>query len=165
MIEDYPLLRPADICTSAAVPGRLAALNIGITAPNAGGSGDDSCAAVHDSKVAKYGPHEEALAGSGIVYAHMVFAALGRAHHLAHRAARRRGLLDYRPSLRYAKTAIGLEIARRAHSMVHAGFPKLRKEDEVMLFGIDPADAHGAGVGMSLVMREGPNGFCAWAHL
>ena len=41
LIASHPALRPADILTSAAISGRLAALDVGIVAPEASGSGLD----------------------------------------------------------------------------------------------------------------------------
>ena len=45
LIASHPALRPADILTSAATSGRLAALDVGIVAPGASGSGSDCTAA------------------------------------------------------------------------------------------------------------------------
>ena len=50
LIPSAPALRPADILTSAALPGRLAALDIGISSPDAAGAGDDCCAAMFQRK-------------------------------------------------------------------------------------------------------------------
>ena len=43
LIPSHATLRPADILTSAALPGRLAALDIGVTSPDCAGAGDDCC--------------------------------------------------------------------------------------------------------------------------
>ena len=44
-IGSRPELRPADILTRAAIPNRVAALDVGIKSPEAGGAGED-CAEV-----------------------------------------------------------------------------------------------------------------------
>ena len=56
---------------------------------------------------------------------------------LSVRAARRRGLRDYRPILKRARRAIGVQIWKRAASMVVACLPPLLIEEERMLFGTD----------------------------
>ena len=43
LIPSAPSLRPADLLSSAAIPGRMAALDIGVTSPDAMGAGDDCC--------------------------------------------------------------------------------------------------------------------------
>ena len=54
LIPSAPALRPADIFTSSALPGSRAALDIGITSPEATGSGDDCCAAMFTRKRKHY---------------------------------------------------------------------------------------------------------------
>ena len=41
LIPSHPTLRPADVLTSAALPGRLAALDVGVASPHAASAGDD----------------------------------------------------------------------------------------------------------------------------
>ena len=46
--------RPADVYTSAALPGRDAALDVTIAAQDAVGAGDDCCATAFRGKIRKY---------------------------------------------------------------------------------------------------------------
>ena len=52
-----PSLRPADVLTSAAFPGRLAALDIGITSPDSSLAGIDCCDSMHRRKLGVYRPY------------------------------------------------------------------------------------------------------------
>ena len=72
--------RLADILTSAAVPGRLAALDIGVTGPDASGAGADCCDAMFNRKRADYAAHLDGLEAEGVVYKPMVWSCFGRAH-------------------------------------------------------------------------------------
>ena len=142
LIPNAPTLRPADILTSAAIPGRLAALDIAVTSPDASGAGIDCCASMYDSKLRKYADHLQTLLDQNIVYKPLVFSAYGRAHPetevilsiLAQRAARRRGLYDHRALLRRACAAIGVSSWRRAATMVQACLPRLSLEKKRLLF-------------------------------
>ena len=73
LIPTAPALRPADILTSAAIPGRLAALDIGVTSPDAAGAGEDCCDAMWQTKVGKYEDYASELNAQGIRYQPMVF--------------------------------------------------------------------------------------------
>ena len=50
----HPNVRPADLFTYAALPGRMAALDVGICCPDACGAGLDFCDSMYAAKVAKY---------------------------------------------------------------------------------------------------------------
>ena len=73
----------------------------------------------------------------------MVWSAFGRAHPetqvmlsaMAVQAARRRGLRDHRLILRRARGAIGVQLVRRAVSMLLGFIPRLETEEERALFG------------------------------
>ena len=81
LIPSAPALRPADILTSAALPGRMAALDIGVTSPDAAGAGDGCCDAMYNRKRADYAAHLPDLeVRVGIAYRPMVWSAFGRAH-------------------------------------------------------------------------------------
>ena len=142
LIPSAPLLRPADVLTSAALVGRLAALDVGVCSPEAQGAGEDCCNAMHARKLDDYRGHLAELAAAGITYVPIVWSAYGRAHPeaqaalraLALRAARRRGLRCHRPLLRRAEAAIGVAIWRRAAAMVHACLPALTPEEERLLW-------------------------------
>jgi hypothetical protein len=143
LIPSVPTLRPADILTSAALPGRLAALDIGITSPDATGAGGDCCEAMHRRKLGTYRPHFAELQEGGVVYKPLVWSAFGRAHPettvvleaLAKQAARRRGLRDHRLVLRRARAAIGVKLVQRAVRMVRACLTEAADEDLNGLFG------------------------------
>ena len=145
LIPSHPALRPADILTSAAYPGRLAALDIGISSPDSSGAGDDCCEAMRAKKVRDYADHLEELEENGIKYQPLTFSCYGRAHleadsvllGLAVRAARYRGLRDYRPILKRARRCISVQIWKRAASQVLACLPTLDIDEERLLFGVD----------------------------
>ena len=88
------------------------------------------------------------LASNGVKYQPLTFSAYGRIHVEAHavllslavRAARRRGLRDYRPILKRVEKSIGVQIWIRAASMVLACMPSLAVEEERLLFGADSCD-------------------------
>ena len=80
LVTSHPSLRPADILTSAALPGRLAALDVGVSSPDAAGAGDDCTHAMVVEKRRTYAPHLEALRRAGIQYQPMVWSSYGRAH-------------------------------------------------------------------------------------
>ena len=67
LIPSHPALRPADIFCSAAIPGCLAALDIGICSPNSAGAGGDCCAAMFDRKIGHYRAHLPELQEQNIV--------------------------------------------------------------------------------------------------
>ena len=143
LIPSAPALRPADSFTSAAIPGRLAALDIGVTSPDAAGAGDDCCDAMYRRKRADYAAHSAELAAQDIVYKPLVWSTFGRAHpetdtilrSLAVVAARRRGLPDHALLLRRARAAIGVQLMTRAVRMLWACIPRAAAEEEQLLHG------------------------------
>ncbi|CAK0867217.1 unnamed protein product [Prorocentrum cordatum] len=149
LIEAAPLLRPADVLTTAAF-GRLTALDVGIVAPHAAGAGEDAAAAYVVSKVGKYAPHLPALAADGIAYRPLVWTTWGRPREdasaavasMAAAAGRRLGAPSHALAAR-ARTAIGAAIWRRAARMVGACGPRLARGDVGAL--LPGAGAAGAG--------------------
>ena len=149
LVPSRPMLRPADVLTSAAVPGSLAALDVGIMSPDATGAGDDACAAMHDKKLKDYAAYREEMARNGVVYCPMAFSCYGRVHPeaasmmatLARATARRRGLADYRPLLRRAHANVAVQLWRRAAAMIRACLPDLPLEEQRLLLGTDPAES------------------------
>ncbi len=137
LIASHPALRPADILTSAAISGRLAALDVGIVAPEASGAGLDCVAAMHARKQDRYLPHQAELERANVQYVPMVWSAFGRPHaqtstiirQLAKKVARRRGLLNASLFERRAHAKIGVEIWRRAARMVMACLPRAPDEE------------------------------------
>ena len=148
LIPSAPTLRPADIFTAAALPDRLAALDIGICSPDTAAAGADCCAAMFDRKRRDYGAHlHELEVRQGISYCPMVWSAWGRAHPeaariletLARQAARRRGLRDHRLLLRRVRASIGVQLMRRAVGMVRGCMPYADHAEVQLLLG-DPAE-------------------------
>jgi hypothetical protein len=137
LIHSQPMLRPADILTSAAGSGRLAALDVGIVAPEARGAGGNCVAAMHATKLARYAPYQEELERANVKYEPMVWSAYGRPHantlriiqQLAKRAARRRGLQSASQIQRRACAKITVEIWRRAAIMVAVCLPQGTDEE------------------------------------
>ena len=80
----------------------LAALDVGLVAPEASGAGLDCVAAMHARKQDRYLPHQAELERANVQYVPMVWSAFGRPHaqtstsicQLAKKVARRRGLLN-----------------------------------------------------------------------
>ena len=140
LFPDAPTLRPADIFTTAALPGRMAALDIGICSPDASGAGIDCCDTMHDKKIDKYRDH---LVGRDFIYCPLVFSCYGRVHPecmsilrcIAQGAARRRGILDFRGFLSRLHRNIGVAIWRRAAAMVHNCTPTLNDSHRNLLDG------------------------------
>jgi len=147
LIPSRPYRRPADILTSAALPGSLAALDIGVKAPDAVGAGEDCVETMRREKVAAYETDRPELEEQGIFYRPLTFSAYGRPHPeataimttIAQRAARRRGVANHELILRRAQVKVGVQLARRAARMVLACLPRLSVSEAALLFGADPA--------------------------
>ena len=150
LVPSNPSLRPADILTSAALPGRMAALDIGITSPDGAGAGGDCCDAMFRRKRRDYQRYlHELEVEEGVSYRPMVWSAFGRAHpeadamleSMALLAARRRGLLDHKLILRRVRAGIGVALVRRAVRMVLACVPHLASEEIGVILGEAQAGA------------------------
>jgi len=136
LIPSRPLLRPADIFTSAA-HGSLAALDVGVCSPEAAGAGLDCCAAMVHRKQQTYAPFFGELRQRGVRYQPMVWSSYGRAHvdaedtlqGLARAAARRRGIPDWRPLLQRTRAAISVELQRRLGGQLRRCLPEEPPED------------------------------------
>ena len=132
LITSHPTLRPADVLTSAALPGRLAALDVGVASPDAAGAGDDCTQSMVASKRGTYAAHLDALGQAGIQYQPVVWSAYGRPHPdakrilltMARTASRRRGLESYRELANRWASRITTELWRRAARMVLACWPR-----------------------------------------
>ena len=115
LIPTAPSLRPADILTTAALPGRLAALDIGICSPDACKAGIDCCDSMYESKCSKYSIPMARTIDLEFEYRPLVFSCYGRVHPegqailktLAQVAARRRGVFNYEVLLARAHRNIG----------------------------------------------------------
>ena len=136
LIASQPTLRPADIFSSTAISGCLAALDVGIAAPEASGAGTDCTESMHRVKVARYAQYQGELEQENIKYQPLVWSAFGRPHsqtviilnRLAAKGSRRRGLQSADQILKRAKAKIGVEIWRRAARMVMQCLPRVREE-------------------------------------
>ena len=67
-IPSHPSLRPADVFTSAATPGRLSALDVGICSPEAAAAGEDCAESMQRRKLNDYAAHQRELQVQNILY-------------------------------------------------------------------------------------------------
>ena len=131
------LLRPADVLTGALGNG-LVALDIGIASPDASGAGEDCVQTMHNKKIEKYAPHQEALQRQNIEYKPLVFSCYGRPHPsttailrtLAKRIARRRGCSAGEWRFRRLRAKLLVKIWARAGCMVRACWTDWQDWDE-----------------------------------
>ena len=131
LVDSQPSLRPADILTRAAIPNRLAALDVGIKSPEAAGVGQDCAQTMVEEKLHYYANVLPELERKGISYVPINFSCYGRRHgttskimkEAASRAARFRGQLDCKQLLKRWEATVTTEIWRRAARMVKASFP------------------------------------------
>jgi len=148
LISDAPALRPADIYSTAALPGGQAALDVGVCSPDAANAGDDCCAAMWERKRHHYAAHLEGMQRIGLRYVPIVFSCYGRLHpdpaveveRIAQQAARRMGVGDHRALLRRAHLGMSVAVWRRAAAMARSCLPTLSKESLAVLFGEVEAD-------------------------
>ena len=132
LVDSQPDLRPADILTRAAIPNRLAALDVGVKCPEASGAGDDCAQAMVEEKLAYYSAVIPELERKGITYAPITFSCFGRRHgttskimyEAASRAARFRGQPNSKQLLRSWKCTVTAELWRRVARMVKACLPR-----------------------------------------
>ena len=80
--------RPADIFTTAAVPGRGAALDVCVASPNAAAALGDAAEAAFRRKLRRYRRKIRELASAGIAFRPLVWTADGRPHPAAMRTLR-----------------------------------------------------------------------------
>ena len=131
LLAAAPGLRPADVLTSAAAPGQISALDVGIACPWAQHAGSDCTESMRVRKRDKYAPYLVALSAEGVEYRPLVWSCWGREHpdatavltQLARQAARRRGFASHLPTLRRARAQIGAALARRAAAMLRDCLP------------------------------------------
>jgi len=77
LIPSRPRDRPADVLTSA-VPGCVAALDVGVASPAAAAAGDDAAKSMRIRKIGEREPVQQELEQAGIVYKPFVFTTFGR---------------------------------------------------------------------------------------
>jgi len=154
LVDSQPDLRPADILTRAAIPNRLAALDVGIKCPEASGAGQDCAQTMVEEKIEYYAHILPELERKGITYVPITFSCFGRRHgttsrimlEAASRAARFRGQLNNKQMLKRWEATVTTEIWRRAARMVKACLPKPSRYEHLLIDGDsapsdDPNDA------------------------
>ena len=130
LIPSRPRARPADVLTPAAIPGRVAALDVGVTS-SAVSDVEDATEAMFARKVSEREPFRSELEAQNIVYRPCVWTCFGRPHSaavsmtlsIARKIARRRGC-SVKSIWRSMLNAIGVCLARRLARMSLACWPK-----------------------------------------
>ena len=137
-------VRPADIYTTAAVPGRRAALDICICSPNAASAGDDAAATAFREKLRRYESIIPQLHRDGIAFRPMIWTADGRPHPAATRtlkfagerlAMRDAGRRTAREAVARWEHEIAIALARRRAAMTRAVLPRLSRVERWLAHG------------------------------
>ena len=136
--------RPADILTTAAVPGRSAALDVCVASPNASAAAGDAAEAAFRRKLRRYRNEIRELAAAGIAFRPMIWTSNGRPHpavtrtlcFAAEQAANRSAQASE------AKTLLGrwrheiqIAILRRRAAMMRAVIPRTGSHMQWLLTG------------------------------
>ena len=135
--------RPADILTTAAIPGRSAALDITIVSPDAVHAGPDTCASAYGRKVTRYSTIIPQLARAGVAFQPMVWSTEGRPHPAVVRvleftlkaAARKHGVEQATRLRGRWFHEIGIELQRRKAAMMRACLPAQSAREAWLLRG------------------------------
>ena len=153
--------RPADIFTTAAVPGRSAALDVCIASPNAAAAAGDAAQAAFSRKLRRYRSEIRELRSAGIVFRPLVWTADGRPHpavtrtlkYAAEIASTRNNQQSSASSLvsRW-RHEIQVAILRRRAAMYRAVLPKATASERWLLTG--SADRGEYGLGREEVIEE-----------
>ena len=139
LVSSRPALRPADMLTGVPDPsGRLAALDVGIIAPQAQGAGADCVETMVTRKQRRADSFRAELEEAGIEYRVLAISCYGRLHPDCHRIltslarahGRRRGT-EAGVELRKLQTKISVAVWRRAARMVLACTPEAQDEEDV----------------------------------
>ena len=143
--------RPADIFTTAAVPGRSAALDVCVASPNAAAAMGDAAAAAFRRKLRRYRAEIRELGVANIAFRRLVWTADGRPHAAVTRTLRyAAGIAASRNSqgstpgaiLSRWKHEIQIAILRRRGAMARAVLPKPSSHEHWLLTGRAERDAH-----------------------
>ena len=138
------MARPADILTSAAVPGRGAALDVCVASPNAAGALGDAAAAAFRRKLRKYRRIIPQLARAGIAFRPLIWTSDGRPHPAATRTLRyaaglaaSRGGSESTPRelVRRWKHELQIALQRRRAAMSRAVLPRASARSAWLLTG------------------------------
>ena len=160
LIASRPLLRPADLLTGASgFSARLAALDVGICCPGAGGAGSDCVESMKQRKLGRMQPFSIELEQAGVEYRPITFSCFGRPHpdakallqSFGRKLARRHGTEAHVEERRLA-AYIGVEIWRRAALMVRQCLPNSAEEEA--------EDGH-SPLPAAILQRVGPPGTVA----
>ena len=146
LIPSRPRDRPADVLTSA-VPGCVAALDVGVASPAAAAAGDDAAQAMRIRKLGEREPVRGELEQAGIVYKSFVFTTFGRPDasasaiidSIVKRGARRKGLAVAGFNRKF-RTSLGAVLARRMARMSLSTWRQNQEEVHITtsdLFGDD----------------------------
>ena len=135
--------RPADVYTSAALPGRDAALDVTIAAQDAAGAGDDCCATAFRGKMRKYAKLLVPMAKDGVGFRPMVWSAEGRAHPVVGRvlsfaaelATRKHQDACAKIFMQRWRREIAVAIQKRAPRMFKACLPAPSRRGRQLLWG------------------------------
>ena len=141
--------RPADIFTTAAVPGRGAALDVCVASPNAAAAMGDAAASAFRRKLHRYRQEITELSAAGISFRPLVWTADGCPHpavtrtlQFAAQIATTRNNQQASASLLVArwKHEIQIAILRRRAAMARAVLPKATAQQLWMLSGLVDRD-------------------------
>jgi len=158
--------RPADIFTSAAVPGRRAALDDCIASPDAAAAGADAVESAFKRKLIHYRDVIPELHTAGIAFRPLIWSADGRPHPAATRtlkyaadvAARKRGGATAAVGIMARwKHEITVAITRRRAAMLRAVLPKTLAKELWMLTGAPDADGFGADGRLPAIEEDPPD--------
>ena len=146
--------RPADILTTAAVPGRGAALDVCVASPNAAAALGDAAEAAFRRKLRRYRREIRELGTAGIAFRPLVWTADGRPHPAVMRTLRfaaeiavtRNGQLATASSfVSRWKHEISIAILRRRAAMARAVLPRASAQELWLLAGqVDRAEGDDA---------------------
>ena len=136
--------RPADILTSAAVPGKMAALDVCVASPIAAAAKGDAAESAFKRKLQKYKDDIPDLSRAGIIFRPLIWTADGRPHpavvrtlrHAADIAVTRNGQQASASQLvsRW-KHSIQIAILRRRAAMMRAVLPAQTVREQWLLAG------------------------------
>jgi hypothetical protein len=144
--------RRADIFTSAAVPGRSAALDVCIASPDSAAAGEDACESAFKRKLHHHLSVIPELHAAIIASRPMIWSADGRPHpavtrtlkYAADIAARKRGGVTVPALLARWKHEITVAFVRRRAAMIRAVLPQIGAKQLWMMTGVCDEDGFGA---------------------
>ena len=125
-------MRPADILTTSALPGRSAALDVTIVSPEAGSAGTDALSSAYRAKLRKYEEVIPEMRREGVDFQPMVWTSDGVPHPSVIRilnfaagiAVSKRAAKSKKAFMRHWMHQITIQILRRRAAMVRECLPK-----------------------------------------